>query len=147
MAGVNWLSAVWHTVVGRLATLDPALRSPLAVALGAIPGALCRYYLAQILARWWGTGYPYGTFVANLTGALLMGFFTTYALERSAIPPDVRLLVATGFLGSYTTFSSYMLDTVNLARMGYHVALLYCLGSVVLGVLGIELGSLLARRL
>lgn len=138
---------MWQQVIGALARLDPALRSPLAVVLGAIPGALCRYYLAQVLARWWGTGYPYGTLVANLTGALLMGFFTTYALERSAIPPEIRLLVATGFLGSYTTFSSYMLDTVNLARTGYNVALLYCLGSAALGVLGIELGSVLARRL
>lgn len=130
-----------------LTSLDPALRAPLAVSLGAIPGALCRYYLTVFLGQWLGTGFPYGTFAANLTGALVMGFFATLTVERMLGSPDLRLLVATGFLGSYTTFSSYALDTHVLLNSGTRgLALFYWLGSVVLGFLSLELGTFLARK-
>lgn len=70
------------------------------------------------------------------------------ALELTLISPDLRLLVAVGFLGSYTTFSTYALDTANLLRVRSHgSALLYWAGSAVLGELSLEVGSFLARRL
>ena len=78
--------------------LDPAIRSPLAISLGAIAGALSRYYLTQWFIHQFGSHFPYGTFFINLTGCLGMGFFITLAIEKS-LPPDLRLLVATGFLG------------------------------------------------
>jgi CrcB protein len=141
------LSAVGKTG-GLLASVDPAIRAPLAVSLGAIPGALSRYYLTVFLARWLGTGFPYGTFLINLTGALMMGFFVTLTLERTITSPDLRLLVAVGFLGSYTTFSTYALDTSILLRAGNKgLALFYSLGSLVLGFLCLELGGFFARRL
>ncbi|MDV2995768.1 MAG: putative fluoride ion transporter CrcB [Chroococcidiopsis sp. SAG 2025] len=76
-----------------------------------------------------------------------MGFFTTLALERAiAISSEVRLLVAVGFLGSYTTFSTYGLDTVALAR-NHQIATasLYWLGSALLGVVCVQLGATLAQ--
>jgi len=77
-----------------------------------------------------------------------MGFLVTFALERSLISPDVRLCLAVGFLGSYTTFSTYALDTtIMLKTNNQTMALFYGLGSTVLGVLGVEMGSFLARRL
>ncbi|MBV9389794.1 MAG: fluoride efflux transporter CrcB [Chroococcidiopsidaceae cyanobacterium CP_BM_ER_R8_30] len=134
--------------VGMLSSVDPAIRAPLAVSLGAVPGALSRYYLTLLFAHWLGSSFPYGTFIINLSGALIMGFFSTLALERALIPPDLRLLVAVGFLGSYTTFSTYALDTATLLRVGSQSpALFYWAGSAVLGVLSLELGSFLARRL
>ncbi|MBW4580805.1 MAG: fluoride efflux transporter CrcB [Tildeniella nuda ZEHNDER 1965/U140] len=135
-------------MLGLVSAIDPALRAPLAVSLGAIPGALSRYYLTLAFARWLGASFPYGTFVINITGSLVMGFFITLTLERMMTSPELRLLVATGFLGSYTTFSSYELDTFNLLQAGNRsLALVYWLGSAVLGFVGLEFGNLLARRL
>ena len=128
--------------------IDPNLRAPLAICLGAVPGALSRYYLTQLCAQWFGTRFPYGTFLINLSGALLMGFFVTLTLERAISSPELRLLVAVGFLGSYTTFSTYALDTSVLMRSNnYGSGLFYWLGSAVFGFVGLELGNLLARKL
>lgn len=128
---------------------DPTFRAPIAISLGAIAGALSRYYLSVWFAQRLGVGFPYGTFFINLTGCLAMGCFTTLAFERILnISLEVRLLVTTGFLGAYTTFSTYGLETYNLLRSGNFVmAGLYGLGSTVLGVIGVQLGVLLARSL
>jgi len=78
-----------------------------------------------------------------------MGFFATFVVERvGAISAEVRLLVAVGFLGSYTTFSTYGLDTIGLARNHQlTIASFYWLGSAVLGVMCVQLGAMLARLL
>jgi len=139
---------VLRRLADLLTTADPQLRAAIAITLGAVPGALSRYYLGLLITRWVGSDFPYATFSINLTGALVMGFFVTYTLERSITSPDLRGLVAVGFLGSYTTFSTYALETVNLVRSGsYTYALLYWTGSAILGVVSLELGSWLAQRL
>ena len=76
-----------------------------------------------------------------------MGFFITIAFERvSAVAPEVRLMVATGFLGAYTTFSTYGLETNVLWRdRSYSSAILYWAGSAVIGVIAVQLGAILAR--
>lgn len=126
---------------------QPAVRNPIAVSFGAIAGALSRYYLSLWFAQRFGVGFPYGTFFINLTGCFAMGFFVTLALERVAkIPPEVRLLVAVGFLGSYTTFSTYGLDTITLLRnRTFLEAGLYWVGSAILGIICVQLGMILAR--
>jgi fluoride exporter len=126
---------------------DPAIRNPIAISLGAIAGALSRYYLTLWFAQRFGTAFPYGTFFINITGCFGMGFFATFALDRVAIvSPEVRLLVATGFLGAYTTFSTYGLDTINLLRDKAYVATgFYWAGSAILGIIGLQLGVVLAR--
>jgi fluoride exporter len=147
----NLLQSVLTGVSRSLALIlpdDPALRAPLAVCLGAIPGALSRYYLTLLFSRWLGVSFPFGTFFINLTGALIMGFFVTLTLERSLTSPDLRLLIAVGFLGSYTTFSTYALDTSTLWQTGHKsLALFYGLGSAALGLISLELGRFLARLL
>ncbi|MGL5807123.1 MAG: fluoride efflux transporter CrcB [Xenococcaceae cyanobacterium] len=141
LAGVG---KIWTLI----ASIDPMLRTPIAISLGAIPGALSRYYITLLASRWFGSTFPYGTFFINLTGALLMGFFVTFTLERAIASPNLRLLIAVGFLGSYTTFSTYTLDSKSLLSSGnYQLFWLYWLGSAVLGVIFLELGSLLARKL
>ncbi|SRR5579883_342845 len=128
--------------------LPPTISNPIAISLGAIAGALSRYYLTLWCAERYGTSFPYGTFVINLSGALVMGFFNTLVLEQAMTSPELRLMIATGFLGSYTTFSTYTLDTANLLRTGnYQPALIYWTGSAVLGILGLEIGSLVAKTL
>jgi fluoride exporter len=126
---------------------DPAIRNPIAISLGAIAGALCRYYLTLWFAQRFGTAFPYGTFFINITGCFAMGFFATFVLDRVAVvSPEVRLLVATGFLGAYTTFSTYGLDTINLLRdKAYLAAGFYGAGSALLGTIALQLGVILAR--
>jgi fluoride exporter len=127
--------------------IDPELRTPIAISLGAIPGALSRYYLSRFCLEWFGSGFPYGTFIVNLSGAFVMGFFVTLMLERAIASSDLRSLVAVGFLGAYTTFSTYALETSVLLQNGnWGRAVLYWGGSAVLGVASLEMGCLLARQ-
>ena len=126
---------------------DPAIRNPIAISFGAIAGALSRYYLTLWFAQRFGTGFPYGTFFINLTGCFGMGLFITLALERlTTIPPEVRLLVTTGFLGAYTTFSTYGLESVVLLRnQRFLSAGFYWIGSAFLGLICVQLGVFLGR--
>lgn len=135
--------------IAAVTTLVPEVRNPLAVSLGAIAGALSRYYLTLWFAQRFGSNFPYGTFFINLTGCFVMGFFATVALERAAtISPEVRLLVAVGFLGSYTTFSTYGLDSVLLlGNRKFAAAGFYWLFSALLGIICVQLGVMLARLL
>ena len=127
--------------------LEPDIRNPIAISLGAIAGALSRYYITLWFAKNFGTSFPYGTFLINLTGCCAMGFFTTLVLERFVnIPPEIRLMVTTGFLGAYTTFSTYGLDTVTLIRNCHlQITTFYWLGSAVMGIISVQLGITLAR--
>ena len=126
---------------------QPAVRNPIAISFGAIAGALSRYYLSLWFAQRFDVGFPYSVFFINLSGCFAMGFFATLALERvGMIPPEVRLMVAVGFLGSYTTFSTYELDTITLLRdRTFLQAGLYWAGSAILGILSVQLGVVLAR--
>jgi fluoride exporter len=132
----------------NLDIIHPTIRAPIAISLGAVPGALCRYYLTLFLTNWLGSKFPFGTFLINITGSLLMGFFVTLTIERAIVSPDLRLLVAVGFLGSYTTFSTYTLDTSLLLTSGNYIpGLFYALGSPVFGLIGLQFGSWLAKWL
>ncbi|MGB3402491.1 MAG: fluoride efflux transporter CrcB [Microcoleaceae cyanobacterium] len=127
---------------------QPAIRKPIAISLGAILGALSRYYLTIWCANRFGVNFPYGTFLINLTGCFIMGFFVTLAERSTVINPEIRLLVAVGFLGSYTTFSTYELDTRNFIREGnFILALFYWLSSAILGMISLQLGTILSRLL
>ncbi len=127
---------------------QPQIRNPIAIGLGAIAGALSRYYLTIWFANRWGTAFPYGTFLINLSGCLGMGFFVTYAERVAVISPELRLLISVGFLGSYTTFSTYELDTQKLIQQSdFMTAVFYWTGSAILGVIGIQVGTILARLL
>jgi fluoride exporter len=125
---------------------DPAVRAPIAISLGAIGGALSRYYLTLWCTHQFGADFPYGTWVINLSGCFLMGFIATLALDVNLISPDLRLLLTTGFLGAYTTFSTYGLDTLNLLQMQHWaIAGGYWLSSAALGIACVQLGALLAK--
>lgn len=123
------------------------------VAAGSACGGLARWAVGVGLGRWLGTALPYGTFVINLTGCLLIGWFSTLLIERMAPgglawlrPDDLRLLVAVGFTGAYTTFSTFAWETHGLWRDGEGLAgTLYVIASVVLGLLAVRLGVILAR--
>src|SRR5690348_9565581 len=92
--------------------------SAIAIALGAIPGALSRYYLTLWCKEVIGENFPYGTFIINITGCLAMGFFWSLFKGINNFSSDLDLLIRTGFLGAYTTFSTYGFDTLTLWRSG-----------------------------
>ncbi len=125
----------------------PDVRNPIAVSLGAVAGALSRYYLSLWFIQRFGTSFPYWTFFIILSGCLIMGFFVTLALERiPTILPEVKLLVATGFLGSYTTFSSYGLESFLIfTNKRFFLGSFYWLGSAFLGLFCVQLGVILAK--
>ncbi|MBD2500103.1 fluoride efflux transporter CrcB [Anabaena azotica] len=125
---------------------DAALLPVIAIAIGAVPGALSRYYLTELCKTAMGTNFPYGTLIINFTGCLLMGFFFTLFQGIKGFPPEIDLLVRTGFLGSYTTFSTYGYDTLTLWRNDKRVAtIFYWAGSATLAVVGTILGCYLAE--
>lgn len=124
----------------------PTFRVPFAISLGAIVGALCRYYLGIWSIQFWGTSFPYGTLLINLSGCFLMGFFITLSSRRVvAFHPEIQLLVATGFLGSYTTFSTYGLDAEKLLARNLIIGTVYWAVSALFGVLSFLLGVMLAE--
>ncbi len=126
----------------------PVVRTVAGISLGAVAGALCRYYLGIWFTQFLGHSFPYGTMFVNVTGCFLMGFFVPFALMRVLmIHPNLRLMVTTGFLGSYTTFSSYELDMAKLVDRSPAIGLLYWGGTALLGLISLQLGSALARRL
>ena len=121
---------------------NPILRAPVAVSLGAIAGALCRYFIGQWLTQTLSTEFPIGTMLINLSGCFLMGLVTTLATRRFSLSPDVMLLITTGFLGAYTTFSSYELDTAKLVEArNLQDDLKYWVGSPLLGFLCFSIGA------
>lgn len=128
---------------------NPVFRAPLAISLGAIAGALCRYYFGLAINHILGIEMPYNTLVINVTGCFVMGFLAILSLGQVIrLHPDVRLLLLTGFLGSYTTFSSYELDSARLLQQNRLEAdLFYWVGSVTLGLLSLQVGALLAEWL
>ncbi|MBZ5657328.1 MAG: fluoride efflux transporter CrcB [Acidobacteriia bacterium] len=86
--------------------------------MGAVVGASARYFLSTQIARHFSTTFPYGTLLINITGSLVLGFFLVYSTERVLLDPRWRLLVAIGFCGSYTTFSSYAFESFALMEQG-----------------------------
>ncbi|MBC6473274.1 MAG: fluoride efflux transporter CrcB [Hormoscilla sp. GM102CHS1] len=126
---------------------DPTIRNPIAISLGAIAGALCRYYLTLWFVQRFGTTFPYGTFFINLTGCFAMGLFVTLISERVFILPiQVQLMITTGFLGAYTTFSTYGLESfVMLRDRPLVAAMLYWASSAILGIISVQLGTIVAR--
>ena len=121
---------------------------PLAIASGAVFGALSRFYLTEWSKAKFGTKFPYATFVINLTGCLAMGFFFTISQRLTGYPNELDVLIRTGFLGSYTTFSTYSFDTLTLWRRKQTVATaFYWAGSAILGLIAILLGIAIAKLL
>jgi len=125
------------------------IRTLIAISLGTIAGALSRYYLGLQIANIFGSQIPYGTFIINITGCFVMGLLVAISEEQGfRIHPDLKLLLFTGFLGSYTTFSSYELDSIRLIQANHlELALLYWLGSTTLGLLSLAIGMVLTRKI
>jgi CrcB protein len=112
----------------------------LLIALGGAVGALARFAVGGWIAQWASPAFPWGTLLVNLSGSVLLGFLMR-AFPVWDASTGLRALLAVGFCGSFTTFSTFGYETVLLLQSGaYGMALAYALGSVVLGVSGVALG-------
>lgn len=117
----------------------------LLVGAGGFAGAVARYLVALALP-FIGTGFPFGTLFVNVAGCLLIGFISELSITSSLVSPELRLLLATGFCGGFTTFSSYMYEVMSLLRDGEILyASLYLFGSIIGGILCFYVGMQLAR--
>jgi CrcB protein len=117
------------------------------VALGSAIGGVTRWGVNLAFAKMLGTRFPWGTFLINVTGCFFLGWFLTYLTDRTAWKADnLRLLIAVGFTGAYTTFSTYGYEGDRLLHNGDTVlGLLYIIGSVVLGLLAVRAGVYVAK--
>jgi fluoride exporter len=110
-------------------------------------GAMLRHFVNLTCARSFGTAFPWGTFIINITGSTVMGLIAGYLAFKGEASQPWRLFIMTGILGGYTTFSAFSLDAALLYERGnLGLAALYVLGSVVLSIAGLFAGLALVRH-
>ncbi len=120
----------------------------LLISIGAILGANARYWLGDWIVQKWGASFPLGTLLINLTGSFLLGLFLTLATERFMIDPRWRFMLAVGFLGAYTTFSTYTYESFSLLSTGQWITgLLNIFGSTILGIVAVGAGVYIGKLL
>jgi fluoride exporter len=122
------------------------LEKYLLIALGGALGSIARYWVGSTISSRWGARFPYGTFVINITACIIIGFVMTWLGKRADIGPAWRFLVPIGFVGAYSTFSTYEWETLSTLRSGaFMLAALYAIGSLILGLIAVWGGSMLAE--
>ena len=117
------------------------------VLVGGAVGSLVRFLVGTAIMERLAGRFPFGTGFINITGSFLIGFAMTFLTERTHLHPNWRFLLVVGFLGGYTTFSSFEWETLNLARDGSRLlGLLYGVGSIVAGYAAVWLGATVAGK-
>jgi fluoride exporter len=120
----------------------------LMVGVGGCLGSILRFWLGSYIGGRLGTRFPYGTFVINVTGSFLIGMVLTMLAEKTQWSPNWRYLIPIGFIGGYTTFSTFEYETFRLVQDGQMVtAMLNVVGSVVVGFAGVWAGAVAGRSI
>jgi CrcB protein len=118
------------------------------VGIGGGIGAIARYAMGKGITERANSLFPYGTFTVNLLGAFLIGVLFALLVERGVGHPHLRLLLITGFLGGFTTFSAYTINAITLIEAGsWNTALLYVMASNLLGLLACLAGIVAIRTI
>jgi fluoride exporter len=122
------------------------LQKYLWIAIGGSLGSLARYWVGTFVAGRMGTKFPYGTFVINITACVIIGFSLALLGRRTEMNPAWRFLVPVGFVGAYSTFSTFEWEIFSGLRAGaFFIAALYVVLSLILGLVGVWCGVMLAR--
>lgn len=120
----------------------------LLIALGGALGSIARYWVGATVTNRLGARFPYGTLVINLTACVLIGFTLTFLGKRAGMSAAWLYLIPVGFVGAFSTFSTYEWETLSLLTTGgFPVAALYAVGSLALGLAGVWCGTLAAQFL
>jgi CrcB protein len=128
--------------------MNPVMEKILIISAGAVLGANARYWFGDWAAQKWGSSFPVGTLIINATGSLLIGLFMALAMERMLVDPRWRLFFAVGFLGAYTTFSTFAYESLNLLLQGqWALGLTNLVGSTLIGVTAAGLGVFIGRSI
>jgi len=123
------------------------LQNALFVFLGCGTGGLLRYWISNLSYLFLGRNFPYGTLIVNVSGSFLMGLFFVLIMERFNHTTILRSLLLIGFLGGYTTFSSFSIETLNMIESGNHFgAILNVFLTASLCLLGVWIGMVLGRQ-
>jgi CrcB protein len=124
------------------------MRLILAIGFAGFAGAVARYVVGGWVYRWLPATFPYGTLAVNLLGSMLLGAVMELGAARTALDPNLRLVLGVGFLGAFTTFSTFSLETMNLLREGsYLMAGVNVAANLVLCLTAVWLGITLVRLL
>ncbi len=117
----------------------------LLIALGGALGSIARYWVGSAIGSRMGTRFPYGTFVINISACIIVGFSVTYLGKRVELSPAWRYLIPVGFVGAYSTFSTFEWETLFTVRSGaLAIAALYAISSLILGLAAVWCGIRLA---
>jgi CrcB protein len=128
--------------------MESILRTILLISAGAILGANLRYFVAQYVTKLAGSGFPLGTLAINITASFFLGFFLIWTSERVLADPRWRMLIATGFCATYSTYSSYAFETFALFEKGqFWLAGVNVLATNGICFVAVMLGAVLARAI
>ncbi len=120
----------------------------LLIGIGGFIGANLRYLVSTWAAQRLGAGFPWGTMLINFTGSLMLAVFIAWLTTRTTVDPRVRLLIAVGFFGAYTTFSTFAVESITLLQTGNWIgALSNILGTNLICFLGALVGFAFGSRL
>ncbi|RKE03742.1 fluoride efflux transporter CrcB [Marinifilum flexuosum] len=118
------------------------LRTLLLIGMGGFLGSVSRFLIGQGLHRIFDTVFPIGTMTVNIVGSFIIGVVYSLAERDNLISPEIRMFLAVGFCGGFTTFSSFAFDKLNLLKdSGFLYLSMYVGGSVFLGLLAVYLGT------
>lgn len=116
------------------------------IATGGALGAVMRYLVSSGTVQFWGSEFPYGTLIVNVIGSFLMGLCIAKFAQMQSISEEIKLFLTTGFLGAFTTFSTFSLDFITLWERGDSLhAVGYMLSSVILSIAALALALFLMR--
>ncbi len=116
------------------------------IAIGGSLGAIARYWVGGWIANRFGAKFPYGTFTINITACIIIGFSMTFLGRRAGLNPAWRFMIPVGFIGAYSTFSTYEWETFSNVRNGaFALASFYAFSSLFLGIAAVWCGSLIAE--
>ncbi len=118
------------------------------IAAGGALGAIARYVVGAAVGSRMGIKFPYGTLIINISACLIIGFSITYLGRRADLNPAWRYLIPIGFVGAYSTFSTYEWETFSTLRSGaFFLAALYAVGSLIVGLAAVWAGVVLGEVL
>jgi len=124
------------------------LQKYLLIATGGALGSIARYWVGSAISSRIGARFPYGTFVVNISACLAIGFIMTLLGKRAGLSTTWRYLIPIGFIGAYSTFSTYEWETLSTLRSGaFLMAALYAVGSLLVGLIAVWGGAVLADLL